>query len=411
MIIESPKKHYDIVVIGGGMVGSSFALMLARMCASNNFSMLIIEASAFTDAANGHNSFDSRSTALSFGSSNILRDAGLWDSLSALAAPIQSIAVSDKGRFGRTELSSADYGIDALGYVVENRDIGRVTQTALSENEVIDHLSTAKVTVLSPTASGMNISVSKNGQDYAVTASLAVLADGGRSALCEQLGITRDKKEYEQHALIANIAFENPHNNRAFERFTDTGPLAVLPLNQQEGVNRASLVWTVLAEQVSEYKALPESELLGILQERFGDRLGAITKIGELVHYPLTLVTSREQIRPGLVLLGNVAHTLHPVAGQGLNLALRDADALAQILAKAVEANSSVGAMQTLQKYVDAQALDQRKSIAATDGLTQLFSNNDLVKMWMRKFGLISLELVPTAKQTFAKHAMGLAKS
>jgi len=235
-----------------------------------------------------------------------------------------------------------------------------------------------------------------------------VLADGGRSPLCSQLGIGRDVEDYDQHALIANIQFQLPHNNQAFERFTDTGPLAVLPLSSHEGKNRASLVWTISDTQAEEYAGFNQFELINKLQERFGDRLGQISKIGELSSYPLSLVTVKEQIRPGLALLGNAAHTLHPVAGQGFNLALRDASALVQSLVRAQHQGTAFGDMKVLQHYLNSQAKDQQQAILATDTLVRLFSNSSISKSLLRKVGLLSLELVPGFKQSFAKRAMGL---
>ncbi|MFT4886536.1 MAG: 2-polyprenyl-6-methoxyphenol 4-hydroxylase [Pseudohongiellaceae bacterium] len=400
----SPKPSYDIVIIGGGMVGSSFALALTKFIGSA--SILVIDAHEMSKEKRP--SFDDRSTALSFGSSQILSSFGLWDELKKDANKIEKIHVSDKGHIGTTQLSSSDYGIDALGYVIENRVFGKAINNALENASSIDHLAPASVTKLIPTVNGMTVEIEQKNSKTAINASLVVLADGGRSPLCSQLGIGRDVEDYDQHALIANIQFQLPHHNQAFERFTDTGPLAVLPLSSHETKNRASLVWTILDTQAEEYAGFNQCELTNRLQERFGDRLGQISKIGKLNSYPLRLVTAKEQIRPGLALLGNAAHTLHPVAGQGFNLALRDANALVQSLVQAQDQGTPFGDMKALQHYLNSQVKDQQQAILATDTLVRLFSNSSISKSLLRKVGLLSLELAPGFKQGFAKRAMGL---
>lgn len=386
------------------MVGSSFALALTK--AIGSASILVIDTHEM--GKEKRPSFDDRSTALSFGSSQILSDFGLWDELKKDANKIEKIQVSDKGHIGTAQLSSSDYDIDALGYVIENRAFGKAINAALENSPSINHLAPASVTKLIPTANGMTVEIEQINSKEAVDASLVVLADGGRSPLCSQLGIGRDVEDYDQHALIANIQFQLPHKNQAFERFTDTGPLAVLPLSSHESENRASLVWTISKSQVDEYAGLDQAQLISRLQERFGDRLGEISKIGKLSSYPLSLVTANEQIRPGLALLGNAAHTLHPVAGQGFNLALRDANALVASLFLAQEKGISFGDMKVLQHYLNGQTKDQQQAILATDTLVRLFSNSSISKSLLRKCGLLSLELMPGLKQGFAKRAMGL---
>jgi len=400
----SSKSSYDMVIIGGGMVGSSFALALAK--AIDSASILMIDTHEISKKKLP--SFDDRSTALSFGSSQILSNSGVWEKLTKDANKIEKIQVSDKGHIGTTQLSSSDYDIDALGYVIENRVFGAVINDAIESTSSIDYLAPASVTKLTPKADGMVVELEKENYRQTIEASLVVLADGGRSPLCSQLGINRDSVDYGQRALIANIQFQLPHQNQAFERFTDTGPLAVLPLASHDNENRASLVWTISNTQADEYASFDQSQLVSRLQERFGDRLGEIFKIGKLSSYPLSLVTAKEQIRPGLALLGNAAHTLHPVAGQGFNLALRDANALVASLILAREKGKSFGDMKVLQHYLDGQMKDQQQAILATDTLVRLFSNSSISKSLLRKCGLLSLELAPGFKQGFARQAMGL---
>lgn len=402
------QEHYDIVVVGGGLVGASFACAIAHAMAGRGVRILVTEA---IESLQASPSFDARSTALSYGSQQIYQELGLWDQLAPYATAIDKIHVSDRGHFGAVRIDKAEMGVAALGYVVENRHLGLVLTAALEQAEAIDYLCPARISSLTPTAQGYTAQV-LGGNDSVSTlhADLVVLADGGKSSLSESLGITSAVTQYEQSAIIANVAFTDDHQGVAYERFTDCGPVAVLPLNTLAGENRGALIWTVAAEEATAIVALPEEEFLSRLQARFGHRLGVFTKCGARATYPLSLSIAREQIRPGLVLLGNVAHSLHPVAGQGLNLALRDAQALSASLAKAQQQSQSLGTMAVLQEYVRCQQRDQESTIDFSHYTTRLFSSNHLALVWARKFGLFSIDLVPMFKRGFARQAMGLAQ-
>ncbi|MDO8273771.1 MAG: 2-octaprenyl-6-methoxyphenyl hydroxylase [Gammaproteobacteria bacterium] len=417
MRVSSLREHYDVVVVGGGLVGASFACALSAKtsakASANPLHILVTEPVAALQAST---SFDSRSTALSYGSRCIYERLGLWQELGPLATPIKNIHVSDRGHFGAVRIDHANMGVEALGYVAENQHLGVVLTAALDRAPNIDFLCPAVIDELQPRPDGMRVRV-QHGEGTAsenttteITAGLVVLADGGKSILSERLGISGSVTHYGQKAIIANIAFEKSHDNVAFERFTDRGPLAVLPLATHQGDNRGALIWTVEEHEADEILALPEPLFLQQLQERFGYRLGHIEKVGARVAYPLSLAVAREQIRPGLVLLGNVAHTLHPVAGQGLNLALRDSEVLAELLAAAHDEGLSPGAMTVLQRYIDAQCHDQDATIDFSHYMMRLFSNGNPALIWARKFGLFSIDLIPVMKKTFARQAMGLAE-
>lgn len=406
------QQHYDIAIIGGGMVGASFALALAQMQkhSSRKLTILVVESIMQSQNTDQSADFDARTTALSYGSRKIYQRLGLWENLLATVVPIKKIHVSDRGHFGATRIDAESLSVDALGYVAENRQLGIVLHQALEDSDAIEFLCPAKITRIIPQASGMELRLSSRdgSSSRQISSDLVVLADGGKSALCEQLGIVNAVTRYEQTALITNIAFTHAHDNVAYERFTDSGPLAVLPLATVQNEHRGALIWTLPQEQADHVLGLEEQAFLNLLQQRFGRRLGRITKAGKRVAYPLNLSVAREQIRPGLVLLGNVAHTLHPVAGQGLNLALRDAQALAEVIIAAVESGKSPGSMAVLQRFVDQQQNDQSNTINFSHYITRLFSNNNPALVWARKSGLFSIDLVPVIKTAFTRQAMGL---
>ncbi|MCG8413382.1 MAG: 2-octaprenyl-6-methoxyphenyl hydroxylase [Pseudomonadales bacterium] len=406
MLIESPRNEYDVLVVGGGMVGASFALDLARRSANSSISICVIEAVALGDQTN-QPSFDARSTALAWSSRAIYEAMGVWKQLAAVVTPIEEIQVSDHGHFGVTRLHHSEQGVEALGYVVENRELGTVLNAALTASPVIELLAPATIQSATPRTEGMDVEIELADQRKKINAKLVVLADGGRSPLCAQLGIDHSRENYEQSALITNIGVEIDHGNVAYERFTESGPLAVLPLQEFEGQARCSLVWTVKSGNEQSLVDCSEEEFIQQLESLYGNRLGFILKVGQRFSYPLSLTEAKEQIRPGLVLLGNVAHTLHPVAGQGLNLALRDSACLSETIANAAEAGRSPGSMAVLQSYLDQQTPDQHQTMLFTDQMTKLFSSAQLSKVITRKMGLLSLDLVPTLRQEFARRAMG----
>jgi 2-octaprenyl-6-methoxyphenol hydroxylase len=409
MRTETLQAHYEIVVVGGGMVGASFALALARRYGSR---ILVAESQLRSGTARSSPAdFDTRTTALSHGSRLIYESIGMWDRISRSAEPILGIHVSDRGHFGATRLAASALDVPALGYVAENHVLGDVLQSAVEQSTGVDFFCPASISRITPVAEGMRLQLSRPGDnaESEITAALVVLADGGKSSLADQLGIQSNVTHYAQSALISNIAFTQAHGNIAYERFTDAGPIAVLPLPALDGEQRGSLIWTLPQQEAAGILDLSESAFLNRLQERFGRRLGKITRAGSRVIYPLSLSVAREQIRPGLVLLGNVAHTLHPVAGQGMNLALRDAQVLAGLIVRSAEKGVSPGSMHTLAAYMSAQESDQLRTIQFSHYMTQLFSSSNPALIWARKFGLFSVDLLPAVKQVFARQAMGMA--
>lgn len=423
MKTSSPQAHYDIVIIGGGLVGASLACALQAAIDSMRtgrreqpLRVLVTEAAAHVDSSP---SFDARSTALSYGSQRIYQRLGLWDQLAPHATPIQHIHVSDRGHFGAVRLDSEFMNVGALGQVIENRHLGETLMQALTAAPDIDYLCPATIVSAHHAPAGMTLVVATPEQEKEkdqketreISASLVVLADGGKSTLCQQLGIGMRQEHYGQKAIIANVAFEKPHDNVAYERFTDSGPLAVLPLTTLKGDHRGALIWTLTHEDADATIGLSDDDFLAALQERFGHRLGMFEKVGRRASYPLSLTVAQEQVRPGLVLLGNVAHTLHPVAGQGLNLALRDAESLAGLIMESCGNETvSPGAMSVLQRFVSSQQTDQNLTIDFSHYMTRLFSSTNPGLVWARKFGMFSVDLLPVVKRGFARQAMGMGE-
>lgn len=388
-------SRVQLAIIGGGLVGASLVLALQEGARQRGWRIVLIE--PFAPGNSYQPSYDARSSALSYGTRQIYERLGLWPALSARAEPIRQIHVSDRGRFGATRLSAESEGVPALGYVVENAWLGQCLWQAL-DAEVVEWRCPAEVTALQALGDGYRLTLNDGSQ---LDCDLAVLADGGRSGLREQLGITVKTTPYGQNALIANISTAEAHQGQAFERFTDEGPMALLPLSE----NRSALVWTRQGSDAQRLAALPDREFLAELQQVFGYRLGALTQVGARHLYPLSLVEASEQVRPHLVVLGNAAHSLHPIAGQGYNLSLRDTLALAEAL---LDSPATPGDFSVLQDYLQRQRLDQQLTVGFSDQVTRLFSTAQPLLVAGRNLGLLGLDLLPPAKHWFARQAMGL---
>ncbi|MCJ8168276.1 2-octaprenyl-6-methoxyphenyl hydroxylase [Atopomonas sediminilitoris] len=387
-----------LVIVGGGMVGASLALALQGYARERQWELVLVE--AFAPTSEFQPSYDARSTALSYGSRLIFERLGVWAAMAERAEPIRQIHVSDRGRFGAARLNAEEEHVPALGYVVENAWLGHCLLNAL-DTEVVQWRCPAQVTALTAQPSGYQLTLKEDGDDSVLHADLLVLADGGRSGLREQLGIGVRHTPYGQSALIANLTPAQPHQGQAFERFTDNGPMALLPVAD----NRCALVWTRPEEDAERLRTLDDRSLLAELQDAFGYRLGAIKQIGTRHIYPLALTEAEEQVRPHLVVLGNAAHSLHPIAGQGFNLSLRDTMALAGEL---LASETALGALAPLTAFHARQSRDQWLTIGFSDRVTRLFSNNDPLLSLGRGLGLVGLDVVPLAKHWFARQAMGL---
>ena len=390
---------YDILIIGGGMVGASLACALG----SQPLRIAVIEAVPFQ--SDRHPSYDERSIALAYGSRRILESVGLWSRLAEQVTPIKRIHVSDRGHFGSSRLDSHGSGFDALGYVVENRVLGSALAAQLAQLPQIEMLCPASLTNLTLEPGRVSAVVEHQDRQQTISARLAIGADGSHSAVRKLAAIDAQSWDYGQSAIIANITPEKDHGFTAYERFTDSGPLALLPLSEQ----RCSLVWTVRTADADSVMAYSDEEFLQHLQQRFGYRLGRFVKKGKHVAYPLTLMRACPHERPRLALIGNAAHTLHPIAGQGLNLGIRDVAALADVIVDALTQQRDIGSAQTLQQYQDWRQRDQRRIITLTDGLVKLFSNQLPPLVTARNLAMLAVDMLPPLKRRLLQHTMGLA--
>lgn len=390
----------QLAIVGGGLVGASLALALQAGAKARGWSIVLIE--PFAPGDTYQPSYDARSTALSYGTQQIYQRLGIWPKVAERAEAIRHIHVSDRGRFAAARLSAEEEGVPALGYVAENAWLGHCLWQAL-DPDVVSWRCPAEVVAmqavdLADGRSGYRLTLN---DESLLDCDLAVLADGGRSGLREQLGVTVKTTEYEQSALIANVSIGKAHGGQAFERFTDDGPMAFLPLAD----NRSALVWTRQGDDAQRLLALDDRAFLAELQNTFGYRLGALRKVGARHVYPLALVEAQEQVRPHLVILGNAAHSLHPIAGQGYNLALRDVQTLAEVLLAGPDVP---GDFASLQQYYTRQELDQSLTVGFSDRVTRLFSTDEPLLATGRSLGLLGLDMLPPAKRWFARQAMGI---
>lgn len=397
------SNNYDIAIVGGGMVGASLALLLAHK--NPQWKIVLLEARAIA-RGEYRPSFDARSTAISYGSVEILQTLGIWSALAQESTAIKQVHVSDAGHFMGGLINAENYQLDAVGYVIPNAWIGQVLDAQLQTQANIQLLAPAQVDKLTPLQSGVRLQL-VSGEQF--TSKLAVIADGSDSPLRGTLGIDVQARDYGQQAIIANVAFSEPHKGVAYERFTEKGPLALLPLGKSTNARESALVLTLPYDVAQDAMAMSDTEFLQHLQERFGYRLGKFMRVGQRYAYDLQLISASEQVRSHVALVGNAAHYLHPVAGQGFNLSLRDCLCLADALLQGESAGKPLGELSVLQSYLQHQQLDQQLTTEFSDKLVRLFSSASLPLIALRHLGFIGLDVLPAVKTRFAAQTMGTA--
>lgn len=395
---KASSDTYDVLIVGGGMVGASLAVALMPL----NLNVGLID--AFKFGVTEQPSYDDRAIALSYGSSRIFSGMGLWGELSDKTTAIKKIHVSDRGHFGAARLSAEQEKVPALGYLVESRVLGKHLYDIINKSN-IDLIVPASVEGFTKVENALAIDLVKNNKQFQLKTRLLVAADGTQSKVRKFSGIGTNRGDYQQAAIVANVSTEKPHQGQAFERFTDAGPIALLPLSG----NRCSLVWTHSTadgmETVDATMALNDNAFLEKLTDEFGYRLGRFTKVGKRSTFPLSLVTSQKNTAKRTVIIGNASHTLHPVAGQGLNLALRDIAVLADLITEYLD---DVGSNKLLETYEAQRLGDVKTTVRYTDSLVRLFSNDSFLLGHARAGGLLAVDRLPPLRKWLTRQSMGI---
>ncbi len=387
-------NEFDIAIIGGGMVGASLAVALA------NAGRRIVLIEAVAPDSSAHQSFDERTTALGNASRRIFETLGVWNGVTEHAGVIRAIHVSDAGRFAFARLSAAEQGIEAFGFVVPNRVLGAALWAHIRGNDAISVRMPATACARSD-ATGVTLDLAGEGVAAGETlrARLVVAADGAHSLIRREAGITATEADYGQIGIVATVATDVPHDGTAYERFTATGPLALLPLCD----GTYTLVWARTPADATQTLAASDQDFLHLIQQHFGWRVGRFVRAGRRAGYPLKLTRADESVAQRTVLIGNAAQSLHPIAGQGFNLALRDVAALAELLAE----GGDPGAPELLERFAQGRALDRRGVTRFTDGLIRLFADARPAVRVARDAGLLLFDLLPPAKRALARVSLG----
>ena len=392
------QYDYDVLIVGGGLAGNCLALAL-KDCGLN---IALIEAQT-REQLHASPAGD-RALALSAGTVTLLHALDAWKGVEHLATAIKDIHVSDRGHFGKARLSAKKQNVDALGYVISARDIEQQVAT-LVEQADIKQICPARVTGLISGLDSVNVSLKQADKSLSLSAKLLVGADGGQSSVRRLLDIPQQVTEYGQTVLVTTVKTSLPHKNIAFERFTASGPLAMLPASKDE----CSVVWTRTHEEADALMLGSEADFLAALHDCFGYMLGALRLSAPRRAFPLTLIRAESMVSGRAIILGNAVHQLHPVAGQGFNLGIRDVVQLAEMLQQQQQENADVGEQGLLKRYAEARQKDHDQTIGFTNNLVKIFSTNWLPIAASRSISLAVMDHVPLAKSVLARHAMGLA--
>lgn len=392
------RNDYDIVIAGAGAVGASLACALA----GSAYRLGVIEAVPLTPSSSS--THDGRGLALSLGSREKLAASGVWSSLEAHANPIEHLHVSHRGHFGVVRLDAGRLGLPALGYVVPALRLGRALLDTIGSADNIDLLCPAMLESLSQDGESVRVILDENGSRRELSTGLLIGADGGQSRVRELCGIGTTVHDYGQTAVVSSVQPGEAHRNTAYERFTETGPFALLPLRDGRCVSVCCLPPDMAATVMTE----SDNEFLGTLTQRFGRRLGDFSEPGERRSYPLRLVESERQHQGRVLLVGNSVHTIHPNAAQGFNLGLHDAAALAGLLR---EQPGDPGAGYLLERYMAERRPVQRRIIRFTQALAWLFYQPHPVLGPLRALGMAGLDMLPALQRAFVRRLAGLGQS
>ncbi len=393
------SDRYNVVIIGGGIAGNTLALILANA----NLQVALVEALPKNQLRSL--SANKRTIVLSYSSRLIFESLGCWSSFENYACPIQNIHVSDRGQYGTSKISALEENIPALGYVLSANAIGSIVLQHVYQHHNITVFQPAQFCSYQEDGDEIVVTIRSSNEELKLRSDLLVAADGHNSAVRKSQGIAIKQQDYQQTAIFCHIELKRPHQNTAYERFTSEGPLAILPLLKNQG----ALIWTVSPEKAAKLMGFSDQNFVDSLQDHFGYRLGRFLSCSERGSLPLSLMTAEKQIGSKVVLVGNAAHTLHPVAGQGLNLALRDIAVLAEELLRAKKQNLPLCDDQILRNYSDKRQADQKRVIGLTNSLVGLFSTSLLPIMLARSSGLILLDRLTGFKKALTRTTLGFS--
>jgi len=381
---------YDIIIIGGGLVGTSLANAICHL----PLKIALIEAKSFEAKV-----ADPRPLVLSHVSVNIFTALGFWQHVAKFANPIAEVHVSHQGKFGQARFKATEHKVQAFGYLIKAEKL---------LNSLREEILAKKIDVISPaTITAINnneLTLKKGGETINCQAKLIIAADGANSTLRQLENIAVETYDYEQTAVIATVKLERAHHNIAYERFTHNGHIAMLPLNEAEYAS----IWAVKNNKLEQLQNISDQEYLQQLQENFGYRLGRFATVNNRIYYPLKLTFAKEQIKKFVVLIGNAAHSLHPLAAQGFNLGLRDVAVLAELLSDATVKNKSINSDEILEEYVAWRKQDHKHIKRFTDSNVKLFASHFLPIVMARDLGLVVVDLLPGLKQKIVKLGMGM---
>lgn len=423
-IMEDKPQKFDVIISGGGLSGSLMALSLSKLTKldGSQLSIAIIEALPFQQSkpVDDTQLFDARVLALSHGSASYLTKVGAWQHLKNDACAITDIDISDRGHFAKSRLTASEHNVNALGYVIDMALIGKAQLKALKETRSNIHWYSPdsiedivwKSDDLATTQPEVDLNLEqvtltlKSGKS--LSTSLLLACDGVQSPVRKLASIPVTSKDYEQVALIANVSTAKAHQNKAFERFTEHGPIAMLPLQSLNSTeSRCSLVWTMTPSQAEQIKQLNDDEFKLELEAAFGSFLGEITHVGKRDVYPLVLLQAERQIYHRMALIGNASHTIHPIAGQGFNLGLRDVVVMTNLVSQALSEGQDIGSFSLLHSYQVNRVKDQQEVIHLTDSLVTLFANDLPPLVIGRNIGLQALDALSPLKNALVKKTMG----
>lgn len=393
--MRNNKNIYDVIIVGGGLSGLTLACLLGKAG---------IKTACIDQADPNAPSPDLRTTAISYGSSQILTRAGIWDKMLKIANPIEDIQILDGDSPLLLNFLSSEVQDRAFGWIVENADLRKILAKAVKASKTVTHIAPMKVADYEVTDETASV-VLENGETLSAT--LILGADGRQSGTRKFMDVPTRQWSYNQRAVICCVSHENPHNNIAVEHFWPEGPFAVLPMADKKKQHRSSVVFTEHGPQKHSLMHFTDEEFETALNARFPENYGTVKMVSKRAAYPLNLIHAASYIAPRMALIADAAHGIHPIAGQGLNLGFRDVDKMAELLTEAHKDGKDLGSPDLLETYQRARRFDNMSMVAVTDGLVRLFSNNLPPVRFLRRTGLKLVSKLRPAKQFFMKQAMG----